>query len=96
VAARVYRESLSQQGLIQTQYDGLDYAGQVQFPEEKMVEILRVRAYLLEVFNHPDRIAGRCGVSPKISNLNCLPSVLTLSKRCVIRVQPSQLATWAR
>ncbi|HVO41052.1 MAG TPA: IMP dehydrogenase [Aggregatilineales bacterium] len=46
------------QGLIRTSYDDLDYVGQVQFPEEKMVEILRVRAYLLEVFNHPDRLAA--------------------------------------
>lgn len=44
------------QGLIRTQYDGLDYAGQVLFPEEQMIDILRVRAYLLEVFNHPDRV----------------------------------------
>jgi hypothetical protein len=44
------------QGLIRTQYDDLDYAGQVLFPEERMTEILRVRTYLLEIFNHPDRV----------------------------------------
>jgi IMP dehydrogenase / GMP reductase domain len=44
------------QGLIRTLYDDLDYSGQVLFPEERMIEILRVRAYLLEIFNHPDRI----------------------------------------
>lgn len=44
------------QGLIRTAFDELDYAGQVQFPEERMVEILRVRSYLLELFNHPDRL----------------------------------------
>ncbi len=46
------------QGLIRTQYDTLDYAGQVLFPEEQMIEILRVRTYLLEIFNHPERIAA--------------------------------------
>src|SRR5438105_4583090 len=46
------------QGLLRTPYDDLDYAGEMQFPEERMVEILRVRAYLLEIFNHPDRIAA--------------------------------------
>ena len=46
------------QGLLRTSYDDLDYAGEMQFPEERMVEILRVRAYLLEIFNHPDRIAA--------------------------------------
>ncbi|MBX3086500.1 MAG: IMP dehydrogenase [Anaerolineae bacterium] len=46
------------QGLLRTQYDDLDYAGQVQFPEERLVEILRVRSYLLDIFNHPDRIAA--------------------------------------
>lgn len=46
------------QGLIRTQYDDLDYVGQVQFPEERMVEILRVRSFLLEIFNHPTRIAA--------------------------------------
>ncbi len=50
--------SYPSQGLIRTSYDDLDYAGQVQFPEERMVEILRVRSYLLEIFNHPDRIAA--------------------------------------
>src|SRR5262249_33652830 len=44
------------QGLLRTPYDDLDYAGQMQFPEERMVDILRVRSYLLEIFNHPDRI----------------------------------------
>lgn len=44
------------QGLIRTLHDELDYAGQVQLPEERMVEILRVRSYLLEIFNHPDRL----------------------------------------
>jgi hypothetical protein len=54
------REAMEQtypsQGLIRTQYDDLDYAGQMQFTEERMVEVLRVRSYLLELFNHPDRI----------------------------------------
>lgn len=44
------------QGLIQTAFDDLNYAGQVHFTEERMVEILRVRSYLLEIFNHPTRI----------------------------------------
>src|SRR5258708_21815247 len=44
------------QGLVRTPYDDLDYAGQMQFPEERMVDVLRVRSYLLEIFNHPDRI----------------------------------------
>src|SRR5258708_5291829 len=44
------------QGLLRTPYDDLDYAGQMQFPEERMVDVLRVRSYLLEIFNHPDRI----------------------------------------
>src|SRR5512143_3456615 len=46
------------QGLIRTPYDELDYAGEVLFPEEQMLDILRVRTYLLEIFNHPDRIAA--------------------------------------
>ncbi len=44
------------QGLIRTLYDGLDYSGQALFPDEQMIEILRVRTYLLEIFNHPDRV----------------------------------------
>jgi IMP dehydrogenase / GMP reductase domain len=44
------------QGLIRTLYDDLDYAGEVLFPEERMIEILRVRTYLLEIFNHPNRV----------------------------------------
>jgi hypothetical protein len=53
------------QGLIRTQFDDLDYAGQVQFTEEQMMEILRVRSYLLEIFNHPDRIRALQAVTQR-------------------------------
>jgi hypothetical protein len=53
------------QGLIRTPFDDLDYAGQVQFTEEQMLEILRVRSYLLEIFNHPDRIEALQAVSAR-------------------------------
>src|SRR5579871_3952714 len=46
------------QGLIRTSFDDLDYAGEMQFTEERMIDILRARYYLFEVFNHPDRIAA--------------------------------------
>jgi hypothetical protein len=44
------------QGLLLTPFDYLDYVGKTLLPEAELWPTLRVRSYVLEVFNHPDRI----------------------------------------
>lgn len=44
------------QGLLQTPFDFLDCEKTVMLSPELMIDTLRVRQYVLEVFNHPDRI----------------------------------------
>lgn len=45
------------QGLLTTPFDFLPKHKKAMLPLEKMIRILRVRQYFLELFNHPERIA---------------------------------------
>lgn len=45
------------QGLLKTPFDFLEYKQRSMIPVSKMIHILRVRHYFLEIFNHPERIA---------------------------------------
>lgn len=44
------------QGLLQTPFDFLPFKTTTLLSSETMIHILRVRQYLLEIFNHPERI----------------------------------------
>jgi len=44
------------QGMLLTPFDYLEYVQKGVLPPQRMVEILRVRQYFLEIFNHPERI----------------------------------------
>ena len=44
------------QGLLGTPYDYLEYLGKTMMAEEELWEVLKVRRYILEVFNHPERL----------------------------------------
>lgn len=44
------------QGLLLTPFDYLDFVGKTLLPEAELWETLKIRSYVLEVFNHPDRI----------------------------------------
>jgi len=44
------------QGLLLTPFDYLNFVGKTLLPEDELWETLRVRTYVLEIFNHPDRI----------------------------------------
>ncbi len=50
-------EAYPSQGLLKTPFDFLDAKQRGMLPLGKMIEILRVRQYFLELFNHPERIA---------------------------------------
>lgn len=45
------------QGMLTTPYDSLPRYRKGMVPPEKMLKILRIRQYFLELFNHPERIA---------------------------------------
>ncbi len=49
--------SYPSQGLLQTPFDFLDCEKTVMLSPELMINTLRVRQYVLEVFNHPERVA---------------------------------------
>jgi hypothetical protein len=42
--------------LLTTPFDNLSYEKKGVLPPEEMINILRVRQYFLELFNHPERI----------------------------------------
>ncbi len=44
------------QGLLRTPYDFLDVMGTSIMPEDQLWETLKMRRYMLEIFNHPDRL----------------------------------------
>lgn len=46
------------QGLLTTPFDGLDIAGFQFFPQDQLIDVLRIRFFFLEVSNHPNRIAS--------------------------------------
>lgn len=45
------------QGLLKTPFDFLDYVGKTLMGEEELWEVVKTRRYILELFNHPERIA---------------------------------------
>lgn len=49
--------SYPSQGLLKTPFDYLKNEQKGMIPFEKMMKILRIRQYFLELFNHPERIA---------------------------------------
>ncbi|MEP7167141.1 MAG: IMP dehydrogenase [Candidatus Woesebacteria bacterium] len=53
------------QGLLQTPFDFLGSTQTMVLPPELMIKTLRVRQYILEVFNHPDRIQELVAISKK-------------------------------
>ncbi len=44
------------QGLLLTPFDYLNFVGKTLLPETELWPTLKVRSYVLEIFNHPDRI----------------------------------------
>jgi len=46
------------QGLLKTPFDFLKYKQKGMLSLEKMIHILRVRQYFLEIFNHPERLSA--------------------------------------
>jgi len=50
-------EAYPSQGMLITPFDDLDYHQRGMLPPEKMMEILRIRQYFLEILNHPERVA---------------------------------------
>lgn len=51
-----FGEVYPSQGLLKTPYDYLDYVGKTLLSEEELAETLVVRRYMLEIFNHPERL----------------------------------------
>lgn len=68
--------SYPSQGLLRTPFDFLDCSQHMMLAPEIMIKTLRVRQYILEVFNHPDRVAElkrlqkeKFVAPPKVSSL---------------------------
>lgn len=57
IESRENSHAYPSQGLLTTPYDFLPSYQKAMLPLEKMLKILRVRQYFLELFNHPDRLA---------------------------------------
>ncbi len=57
IESRENSHAYPSQGLLTTPYDFLPAYQKAMLPLEKMLKILRVRQYFLELFNHPDRLA---------------------------------------
>lgn len=57
IESRENSHAYPSQGLLTTAYDYLPPYQKAMLPLEKMLKILRVRQYFLELFNHPDRLA---------------------------------------
>lgn len=56
IESRENSHAYPSQGLLTTPYDFLPSYQKAMLPLEKMLKILRVRQYFLELFNHPDRL----------------------------------------
>ncbi len=59
------QEIYPSQGLLLTEYDGLHHLGKVLLSEEKLHQTLKLRRYLLEIFNHPQRLEALAKVQAK-------------------------------
>lgn len=57
IESRENSHAYPSQGLLTTPYDFLGSSNKAMLPLEKMLKILRIRQYFLELFNHPERIA---------------------------------------
>lgn len=57
VESQTSNKAYPSQGLLLTPFDGLETAQLTMLPLEEMLEILQVRQYFLELFNHQERIA---------------------------------------
>jgi hypothetical protein len=56
IESRENSRAYPSQGLLTTPFDNLSYEKKGILPPEEMINILRVRQYFLELFNHPERI----------------------------------------
>ncbi len=57
IESRESIEAYPSQGMLLTPFDDLTHVQKGMIPPEKMLEILRVRQYFLEILNHPERVA---------------------------------------
>lgn len=60
------------QGLLQTEMDFLEYLGKTLLSESELIQTLKLRRYMLEIFNHPERLKNLKKAEftppPKVSN----------------------------